>query len=171
MKQRQDCSGAYAVVSIGVIPHPGPRRAVCVLPLALVLLAICWALNASASDKPLPAPDFSLDANNAVLYVYREKRLKAASVSFKNYLNDELVAELENGDYARRLVAPGKYDFWALFGSSNPSRTFKEVNLKRGRIYFVKNIPIFGFYWHIEPQLVDEATARKDIAELYEAAQ
>jgi hypothetical protein len=138
---------------------------------ALALTGTCLA--AGEAGEKMAEPDFSLNPDNAVVYVYREKMLKASAAAYTTYLNDEFIAQLENGEYVRYIATPGDYDLWV---TNEPLRALgarftanvREINLSRGKIYFLKIIPVFGFYWHQEIQPIDEVTAKNKILKLYE---
>lgn len=141
-----------------------------------------WAVLMLASQHVLadshkgdsPKPDFSIEEQNSVLYIYREKMVTASTVPYHCYLNDEFITVLNNGQYHRYVATPGQYDYWVEMISVDSnrivSRSYQEIELQAGKIYFIKNLPDIrnkGVSWEIVIQMPENSKAEEEIMKLW----
>ncbi len=149
-----------------------PTRAKSIfLTLALSALGAIGPTNSSAAPVE---PELSAVPDKALVVLYRDKKLKAAAMNYKTYLNDVPIVLLTNGTWDAVQVEPGTYDLWIeLYNPSGLiSRALELVRWDAGRVYFLKEDAYFisdGLTWRAKATLVDEQAGRKEVGELEQA--
>jgi hypothetical protein len=139
-----------------------------ILTLALASLAAFGPANSAAAPSE---SELSAVPDKALVVLYRDKKLKAAAVNYKTYVNDVPIVLLTNGTWDAVYVEPGTYDLWIeLYSPSGlVSRAIELVRWDAGRVYFLKQDAYFikdGLTWRAQAALVDEQTGRKEVGEL-----
>ncbi len=130
-----------------------------VLTLFSVLLLVSCASGPKYTEMAKTIPD--LDPDKGRIYVYRDSVLGAA-IQPDVKLNGEVIGSaVPQGFYfVDRL--PGDYK---MMTSTEVDRTLSFV-LEEGQTRYVRlNISIGFFVGHVYPELVDDAVAKKEIAE------
>lgn len=144
------------------------------LVAALLLISFAPVNTAMTVYAGSTAPELSPVPDQAVVILYREKKLKGSAVNYKTYLNDVPLAVLTNGTWAGVVVQPDSYDLWIEI--YNPrgliSRAFTTFRWEANRVYYVNVDSYFiseGLTWRAKATLIDEQTARRAISGLKKA--
>ena len=142
-----------------------------VLAMAVVYLAAFPIADSSAAPS---ASELSAVPDKALVVLYRDKKLKAAAMNYKTYVNDVPIVLLTNGTWDAVQVEPGTYDLWIeLYNPSGLiSRALEVVRWEAGRVYFLKQDAYFikdGLTWRAQATLVDEQSGRKEVGDLAQA--
>lgn len=141
---------------------------------ALLFMGLTPVHTIMSAHAGSTTPELSPAPGQAVVIVYRDKKLKASGANYKTYLNDVPLAVLTNGTWAGAVVQPGSYDLWIEM--YNPtgliSRVVTAFQFDANLVYFVKEDSSSGglkWAWRANATLVDERTARREISGLQEA--
>jgi hypothetical protein len=89
------------------------------------------------------------DSIASKIVVFRESNLMMAALSFKVYINNEMVSKIRNNTYYEYYCGPGEYE---VYLRENPNNHLK-INVEEGKTYYIK-VGIVSNFWRTIPEMM-----------------
>jgi hypothetical protein len=103
----------------------------------------------------------SQDSIASRIVIFREPNYMAAALSYKVFINNQMVVKIRNNSYYEYYCSPGEY---IVYVGQNSNNTIK-IDLKEGETYYIKVGLAINFFAAIpEPIPVDRQWASETIA-------
>lgn len=103
----------------------------------------------------------SQEESASKIIIYRETNFAGSAISYKVFINKEMVVKLRNGSYYEYICAPGEY---LVYLKENPARVVR-IYAEEGKTNYIRFGLVMSF-WRAVPELilVDESFASTTIA-------
>lgn len=129
----------------------------------LFILTLAVAVSVSWTEWAVSATVPEIDPEKGLVVFYRPKKFSGSAIRFNVNHAQGSLGVLNSGTMVYGYFEPGQRQFWSQVISQDSIT----IDVKAGKVYFVKGVSKMGVYAGRPGfQQVDEATARAEISKL-----
>ena len=140
-----------------MIGRQGRRRVL----IAILITGVLWG-SGCATLGPVYTKVDKVPEDTGLVYIYRPSSFIGGGVAYDVKVGETVVTTLHSGGYYPYFSKPGEVEFWA----KTESRSAVTVDVKTGKVYYLKGTVGVGFFVG-RPHLmvVPEDVGEKEISE------